>query len=158
MKQKKRVDWKLLVLSFVIVYLLGYIGSVLSGDGAKSEWFESIRPVITPPNWVFPVVWNILFFLIGLSFYFVLVSEGKDKTWKIVVGVFVINFILNAGWSYIFFQLRNPLLAFLDLILLFITIAMLMYFSWSIDKRSSYLLVPYFVWICIAGVLNWVIL
>ncbi len=147
------ISWKTLILSFVIVYLVAFIGSLFTRGNIDTEWYQSIRPSITPPNWIFPVVWNILFFLIALSLYFVGVnSEGARKKIALVFGI---NFILNILWSVFYFSMQKPLYAFFDLILLWISIFYLIIFCWKIDKKAGYLLIPYLLWVSFAGVLNW---
>jgi len=114
------------------------------------------RPTITPPNYVFPIVWNILFFLIALSLYFAWTSNKTKKKYKPKIArIFVINLLLNALWSYFFFTLKNPLIALADLILIWITIIAMIYTTKKVSKTSAWLLVPYLLWVSFAGVLNW---
>ena len=150
----KKINWKILIVSLVIVYLVAFIGSLFTSPVTDSAWYESIRPSITPPNWVFPVVWNILFFLIAISLY--LSWKSSDKRQKnLVAWVFGINFILNIFWSFLYFGLKNPLFAFYELILLWISILIMILVTCRISKASSYLLIPYFLWVSFAGVLNY---
>jgi tryptophan-rich sensory protein len=146
---------KILIVSLVIVYLVAFIGSIFTSQGTDSEWFEQTRPSITPPNYVFPIVWNILFFLIALSLYFAWINSKNNENKRKIMLVFGINFILNILWSVFYFSLRNPLYAFIELILLFISIIFMIYVTASIDKKSSYLLVPYLLWVGFAGILNY---
>ena len=92
---KKRVDWKILVLCLVIVYAIAFIGSLFTSQNVNSSWYESIKPGITPPNYVFPIVWNILFFLIAISLYFAWTSSKNKTQRKTVAWIFGINFFLN---------------------------------------------------------------
>ncbi|MBU0666349.1 MAG: tryptophan-rich sensory protein, partial [Nanoarchaeota archaeon] len=126
--KKKLVKWKILVVSFVIVYLVALIGSLFTTGNVRTDWYESIKPKLTPPNWVFPIVWNILFFLIALSLYFVWTAKNKEIKNKTFL-FFGINLFLNALWSFLYFQMKNPLLAFFDIILIWISIIMMIYFS-----------------------------
>ncbi len=151
---KKKVNWKVLIFALIIVYLVAALGSLFTAPVTDSEWYESIKPSITPPNWVFPIVWNILFFLIGLSLYFAWMTAKKiDKT-KIIF-VFGINFVLNILWSVFYFGMQNPALAFFELLFLWVSILVMILVTWKINKVSSYLLFPYFVWVSFAGVLNY---
>ena len=79
---KTKINWKVLIISLISVYAVAFIGSIFTTSAVKSAWYQSIKPAITPPNWVFPVVWNILFFLIALSLYFVWVSIKNIKKVK----------------------------------------------------------------------------
>ncbi|VVB83724.1 TspO/MBR family protein [uncultured archaeon] len=154
-KLNKKVNWKILITSFIVVYAAAFIGSIFTSQGVNSDWYQSVKPVITPPNWVFPVVWNILFFLIFVSLYASLVSARK-KILKLRIGViFGINFILNILWSVLYFGLKNPLLAYFDLLLLMISILSMIFIIWKINRKASWLLVPYFLWVGFAGILNY---
>jgi translocator protein len=152
---KKRINFKILVLSFIIVYSFAFLGSILTLKSVNSEWYDSIKPSITPPNWVFPVIWNILFFLIALSLFLSLTkAKNKNLKWKIK-SIFGINLSLNVLWSFFYFYLKQPLYAFFDLILLWLSIIFMIYLVWKINKKSAWLLVPYLLWVTFAGVLNY---
>ena len=145
-----------LIICLVIVYSFALIGSIFTSANVNTEWYSSIKPTITPPSWVFPVVWNILFFLIALSLFLAWTKSNKKQKIKIAI-FFGINLILNVFWSFSFFFLKNPLLAFIDLILLGISILAIMIFIKKIDKKSAFFILPYFLWICFAGILNFLI-
>ncbi len=153
MKKRVKINWKILIASFIIVYLVAFIGSLFTSANTKTEWYKSIKPGITPPNYIFPIVWNILFFLIALSLYFAY-TNAKNKQKTAVILVFAINFILNILWSVLFFQLKNPFLAFIEIIFLWFSILIMIIVTWKIDKKASYLLVPYLVWVLFASILN----
>ncbi len=150
---KKRVNWKVLIISLIIVYLVALIGSIFTSSSVSSDWYQSIKPSITPPNWVFPVVWNILFFLIALSLYFSWIN-GKKVRGKIAI-VFGVNFLLNILWSVLYFNMKRVDIAFFDLILLWLSIISMIYFVGKIDKKAGWLLVPYLLWVSFAGILNY---
>ena len=151
---KKRINWKILIVSLIIVYLVAFIGSLFTSPVTNSAWYESIRPVITPPNWVFPIVWNILFFLIAISLYLSWLHSNKKQK-NLVAWVFGINLVLNVFWSVLYFGLKNPVFAFYELILLWSSILIMILVTCRINKTSSYLLIPYFLWVSFAGVLNY---
>ena len=148
----KKINWKFLIIAFIVVHLAAIFGSQFTTTG---DWYESVKPSITPPSYVFPIVWTILFILISVSFYFVLISKGKERNKTILF--FVINIFLNGLWSYLFFGLHNPVFAFYDLIALWITILGMIYYSYRLNKLASYLLIPYLLWVSFAGVLNYLI-
>lgn len=152
---RKKVDWKVLLFSFILVYGIAVIGSLFTSSSVDSSWYNSIKPILTPPNWVFPVVWNILFFMIALSLYFsfILVKTKKEK--QILVLLFSLNFLLNVLWSFLFFGLRNPLYAFVEIFFLWFSILSLVLFTFKISKKSAYLLVPYLLWVGFAILLNY---
>ncbi len=154
---KKRFNWKVFIICLIIVYAIAFIGSVFTSGSVKSEWYESIKTNITPPNFVFPIVWNILFFLISLSLYFAWIYAKKKERWGVIL-IFGINLFLNAIWSYLFFGIKNVFLAFIDIILIWTSIIGMMIISWQINKKSFYLLIPYLLWVSFAAILNYLIL
>jgi len=153
---KKNVNWKILIISLIIVYSVALLGSLFTSQNVNTDWYQSVQPSITPPSFVFPIVWNILFFLIALSLYFAWIKSNKKQKKKIAI-VFAINFFLNILWSIFFFTMKNPLLSFYELILLGSSILLMIFTTWKINKISSYLLIPYFLWVIFAGILNYLI-
>lgn len=147
------MKWKVLIVSLVIVYIAAFIGSQFT---IIDEWYESIKPEITPPNYIFPIVWNILFFLIALSLYFAWVN-GKKKEKSEIALVFGANLLLNILWSFLFFYLQNPFAAFIEIFFLWFSILAMIFVTWKINKVSAYLLVPYLLWVSFASVLNYLI-
>ncbi|MFW6226437.1 MAG: TspO/MBR family protein [bacterium] len=153
MKKGFKINYKVLIASLVVVYFIGFAGGLFTDTG---DWYDSIKPEITPPGYVFAIVWNILFFLIAISIYTSYVKGSKEQK-LIVLMLFGINLLLNFLWSVIFFGMQNPVLAFYELILFGISIISLIYYNYKINKFSSYLLIPYLIWICFAGYLNYLI-
>ena len=151
----KKINWKVLILSIVIVFLVAFIGSLFTSQNTDSDWYESIKPSITPPKWVFPIVWNILFFLIALSLYFSWINTQTTKNKRKIIIVFGINFFLNILWSALYFGMKNPSLAFYELIILWLSIVTMIFITYKINKKSAYLLVPYLLWVSFAGILNY---
>jgi len=150
----KKSNWKVLIVCLVVVYLTAFIGSLFTSQNTNSDWYESIKPKLTPPNWVFPIVWNVLFFLIAMSLYFAWVS-GKKTNKKDIVWVFAVNFGLNILWSIFYFGLRNPAASLVVLVLLWVSILLMIHITYGINKKSAYLLLPYLFWVSFAGVLNY---
>jgi translocator protein len=156
-RKKKKIDWGLLGLSFVSVFFIASIGSLFTTPNVNSLWYNLIKPTITPPNFVFPIVWSLLFFLIAVSLYLALTST-KDKLIRKKIGiVFGINLLLNALWSFLFFELRNPAFAFYEIILFEISIFAIMAVLWKVNKISVWLIVPYSLWVGFASILNYLI-
>jgi len=157
MKKGRKINWKLLIFCFIIVYSVAFIGSIFTSRNLSDGWYQSVKPAITPPNFVFPIVWNVLFFLIALSLYFAL-SSAKNKKLELKLKlVFGINFLLNVLWSVFFFGLKNPTLAFFELIIFWISIILMIYTIWKIEKKSALFLFPYLLWVSFAGILNYLI-
>jgi len=159
MKKGMKKNWntlKTLLLCVLVVYVFALFGSLFTSSAVNSSWYNSIRVSLVPPNWVFPVVWNILFFLIALSLFYAWTS-GKKESRKRVAIVFGINLFLNALWSLLFFSLKKTNLAFFELIVLWVSILFMIFTTRKINKKSAWLLVPYLLWLTFAGILNYLI-
>ena len=149
--------WVVFAVMLIIVFIPGIIGGLFTTDAVRSDWYLQNRPPFTPPNYVFPIVWSILYFLIALSLYFCWMNADK-KGKKNVAIVFGINLLANALWSILFFGLENALLAFIDLVLIWITIIVMIFVAGKIDKKSAWFLLPYLLWVSFAGFLHWAFL
>lgn len=90
----------------------------------------------------------------GISLYLILNKGIKNKTSEIALTVFIIQLILNSLWSILFFYFQSPLFAFIEIIILWIFILLTIIYSYKISKIASYLLVPYFLWVSFAAILN----
>ncbi len=156
MKKEVKKNWKVLLFCLLIVYFFAFLGSLFTSNAVKSPWYDSIRISLTPPNWVFPIVWNILFFLISLSLFYAWISADKSSKKRVAL-TFGINLFLNAFWSVLFFALKKPNLAFFELILFWFSILFMILLTRNINKKSSWLLFPYALWVAFAGILNYLI-
>jgi tryptophan-rich sensory protein len=146
----------LLVLCVVICLCAGAIGSFFTASSI-STWYAGLnKPSFNPPSWIFGPVWTILYILMGVSLFLV-VKRGFSKKNKLALKFFGVQLVLNTLWSILFFGLRNPLLAFVDIILLWIFILLTILKFYRISKWSSYLLMPYILWVSFASVLNYAI-
>ena len=155
---KKKYNWKVFLFSALIVFVLvGGIGSLFTSSRTDTVWYYSIKPDITPPNWVFPIVWNFLFILITFSLYFAWTNSRNKKQKKKVALLFGINFLLNILWSVLFFGLKQTQLAFFEIILLWFSILMVILGVNKISKKSSWLLLPYLIWVAFASILNYIV-
>jgi len=151
----REIKWKTLLICFVIVYGIAFAGSLFTD--ANSSWYESVKPAITPPNYVFPIVWNILFFLIALALYYSWTDKKSKKLKSKIATVFGINLSLNFLWGILFFKMQNPIISFFELIILWISIIILISTTSKINRHYSYLLIPYLLWVSFAGILNYLI-
>ncbi|EKD63772.1 MAG: hypothetical protein ACD_51C00203G0005 [uncultured bacterium] len=139
------------------------LGSEIAGNiptivtvGAITDWYVVLnKPSFNPPNWIFGPVWTLLFALMGIAFYFVLESKGRMR--KIAITMFVVQFLLNIAWSFLFFGMQSPLYALIDIGLLLIAIIGTIWAFYKVDKKAGYLLIPYLLWVSFASVLNYAI-
>jgi translocator protein len=151
------MNYKRLAISLILPQLAGFIGSFFTVS-AIPNWYATLqKPSFSPPNWLFGPTWILLYCLMGVSVYLVWQKIEEDKKAKKAVWLFWIHLVFNAIWSIVFFGLQNPSLAFANLFIIWILIIALMIIFWKINKNSTYLLIPYLLWVSFAGILNFFI-
>lgn len=144
-----------LLISIGICLAVGVLGSFFT-ISAIPVWYEALnKPSLSPPSWVFGPVWTILYILMGISLYLVWVSKNKLK--QKGIKLFFAQLGFNALWSIIFFGMKNPLLALVDIILLWVAIFLTIKTFSKINKLAGNLLVPYIIWVSFATYLNFMI-
>lgn len=149
------MNYKRLIVSLALPQLAGVIGSVFT-TSAISTWYAALeRPSFSPPNWLFGPAWITLYVLMGISIYLVWQKLGKNKQARQSFWLFWIHLIFNATWSIAFFGLQNPGLALINIIIILAFIIVLMTRFWRIDHLAAYLLIPYFLWVSFAALLNY---
>ncbi|EGV43847.1 tryptophan-rich sensory protein [Bizionia argentinensis JUB59] len=142
----------LLILFLIINFGSLAIGNWFMGDGATSNWYTNLNKAPwTPPGWVFGAAWTLIMicFSIYLSYLF------KDYQSPIIIGVFILQVILNVSWNYLFFN-QHLVLPALIVITLLTLVIFYFFFTFRMDAINSwrYLLLPYMIWLCIATSLN----
>lgn len=143
-----------LVSSIVICFLAGGLGSIFTVSAIPTWYAHLNKPFFSPPNWIFGPVWTTLYVLMGISLYLIWIRGFKTKKVRDAIVLFIIQLILNAIWSPVFFGYKNLLLAFVIIIaMIFYVVKTILAFS-KIDKKASYLLYPYLAWISFASILN----
>ncbi len=148
-----KFDLKKLLISLLIPLSVGGLSALIT-RGSQDIYSSFNNPPLSPPAWVFPVVWSLLYLLMGVSLYLVWISSATFEDKKSGVGYWVLQLILNFIWSPIFFISKNFLLAFLVLISIWIfTLVMTLRF-YKIAKPAGLLQIPYIVWLTFAGYLN----
>ncbi len=151
--RKNSPRFYVLIACLIIVYGIGFIGSIFTSGETNTAWYESVKSSLTPPNWIFPVVWNILFFLIALSMYFAWINSEKKQR-LILIDLYGVNLIFNCLWSLLFFGLKDSFSAFVDIIIIWLSIIVLMFYTRKISRTASWLLLPYLIWVSFAALLN----
>lgn len=143
-----------IVLVVIICVTLGYLSGTVTRDSITT-WYPTLnKPVFNPPNWIFAPVWTLLYVLMGIAAGLVWTSNSDAKTVKKALGFFAVQFGLNALWSYLFFGLHNPLLALVEIVLLWLVIFETYKQFNKIDKIAGLLLIPYIAWVSFAIILN----
>lgn len=143
--------------SFLIAILLplavGSISALFSGN--MSLYSTLNKPAFSPPAFVFPIVWTILYVLMGISSYIIYETEDPQK-FK-ALKVYILQLIFNFFWSIIFFGFSQYLLAFFWLLALIIIILIMIYRFYQVNPLAAYLQIPYLIWCLFAAVLNFTI-
>jgi tryptophan-rich sensory protein len=142
-----------LIASLIICQLAGVIGSVFTTP-AISGWYSSLeKPAFNPPNWIFAPVWILLYLLMGVTLYILWQNLPKGEA-KIALVFFTIQLVLNVLWSVIFFGFKLPMVAFIEILFLWVFILLTMIKSSKVSKIPVYLLLPYILWVNFAAILN----
>ena len=147
-----KIDYLKLIVSVIVCQVAGIIGSVFTVSSVGSWYSQLNQPSFNPPNWVFGPVWTTLYLLMGISLY-IIWSKGLKKN-KNAVYVFGIQLALNTLWSILFFGVRSPLFAFIEIIFLWAAIIWTIILFYRVSKKAAYLLIPYILWVSFAAVLN----
>ncbi|NUY80684.1 tryptophan-rich sensory protein [Flavobacterium sp. MAH-1] len=134
---------------------VGYISGQVT-QSSVDTWFPLLeKPSFNPPNWLFLPVWSTLYVLMGVAagLVWARIDFDKDEV-RNALKFFFIQLGLNAAWSLVFFGLKNPLLALIEIVLLWLMI----YETWfkfkKLNKISGFLFVPYLLWVSFATILN----
>lgn len=152
-----------LVVSIAVCQMAGLIGSVFTSNAIPLWYNDLIRPELAPPSWVFAPVWTTLYALMGIAAFLIWshyakASAGQEKAKsKIALSVFVLQLALNTLWSIIFFGLRSPGAAFIEIIFLWLAIMATIALFAKQSKVAAWLLVPYILWVSFASYLNYMI-
>lgn len=148
-----KTEWKKLIAAILLPLALGGTSALLTSGAMKS--FESVaKPPLSPPAWLFPVVWSLLYLLMGVASYRVWVSASELTKKQNALFFYILQLAFNFLWSLIFFNAERYLFAFFWLIGLWVLIYITERKFERIDKLSGYLLLPYLVWVAFAGYLN----
>ena len=119
-----------------------------------NTWYETLqRPRLTPPDWLFGPVWTVLYVMIAVSIFLFIRKYKSENGYGIYV-LIILHLIFNFLWTGVFFGLKAPGLALIDIILLDISLVFMIRYFWQTDVVSSILLWPYLIWVMFATYLN----
>lgn len=144
------------ILTVVVTCVaIGYLSGTVTQESIMTWYPSLIKPSFNPPNWIFGPVWSMLYIMMGVAAGLVWDRiEYEKETVKNALIIFAIQLTLNALWSYLFFGLRNPMVAGIEIILLWLMIFETYTQFVKINKIAGYLLLPYLAWVSFATVLN----
>ena len=141
------------VRSIFIPLAVGGLAGILTMNSMR-VYEDLVLPSLSPPSWVFPVVWTVLYILMGIASYLVYRSDAVKAEKQRALVLYAVQLVFNFIWPILFFGLQNYLASFIWLVLLWILIlATTVSFS-KISKPAAWLMVPYLLWVTFAGYLN----
>ena len=152
-----KFNLKRFLISLAIPLVVGGLSALIT-SGDMDLYSRIVRPPLSPPSIVFPIVWTILYTLMGVSLYLIWNNSDSysDKTTAFVL--FAVQLFLNFIWSPIFFSAQQYLVAFIILVLLWITVFLMIISFYRISKVAGILQIPYLIWLTFAGYLNFAIM
>ena len=145
----EKIDYKKLLIFIFGTYLIGGLFSFFID--MPSMYQELNKPFLSPPGYVFPIVWTVLYTLMGVSLYLVSEESGDKKKSYII---YIVQLILNSLWTLFYFGLDMKLFAFFILIGLIISVIIMILEFRKLNKTAAYLQIPYLIWLIFAGYLN----
>ena len=155
MKNNKLKEIKGYAIAIIIPLIIGGISAFITRD-AMDKFQELNQPFLSPPSWVFPVVWTILYILMGIASYLIYKNKNvfyyKERENSLIL--YAVQLVFNFIWSILFFNMKVFTFAFVWLLVLWILILLLIINAKKVNKVASYLLIPYLLWVTFAGYLN----
>ncbi|MBR6698305.1 MAG: tryptophan-rich sensory protein [Lachnospiraceae bacterium] len=136
--------------------VVGIISALFTMNSMKA--FEMLnKPVLSPPGWLFPVVWTILYILMGISSYLIYNSSASQKEKSEALTVYLIQLALNFLWPTFFFTFSWYWYSLIWLLVLWVAVAIMILKFYKISKPAAYLNIPYIIWLTFAAYLNYAI-
>lgn len=153
MKADQRIDRKKLAICVSIPLIVGGVSALMTKN--SMETFERLhQPPLSPPGWLFPVMWTVLYVLMGIGSYLVASSKAAQTVKKRALWTYGSQLAFNFLWTIVFFNLEWFLFAFIWLVVLWLLILATAIQFYRIRRMAGYLLVPYLLWVAFAGYLN----
>ena len=150
---EKKIYWKPLLLCLAVPLAVGGLSALLTKNSMAE--FEALnKPPLTPPGSVFPIVWSILFILMGIASYLVLTSDQPREAISAALKRYILQLVFNFFWPIFFFRFSLYLFSFFWLLLLWLLILTTFLLFFRISKTAGWLFLPYLLWTTFAAYLN----
>lgn len=149
----KKIKWTDLFIFIIGTELVGALSSLLSGD-FSAFYSELAKPTLAPPGIVFPIVWAILYLLMGISAYLVYASDAEPSQKTAALTLYAMQLFVNFMWSIVFFRFKLLSAAIIVVLLLIVLVTAMIVKFRQIRPLSAYLNIPYLLWIMFAAYLN----
>ncbi|MEE0913781.1 MAG: TspO/MBR family protein [Ruminococcus sp.] len=146
-----RLNLKHFVTSLAISLGTGILSGILT-MGAMESFEKAVKPPLTPPSFLFPIVWFILFALMGISAYIVYESDSPYR--KSALTIYIIQLAVNFIWPLLFFNMQAYLFSFIWILLLWVLIIIMIAQFYKVSKPAALLQIPYLLWVTFAAYLN----
>lgn len=147
-----KIKAKSLALCLAIPLAVGAVSGFIT-RGSMTIFRQLKKPPLSPSGWVFPVVWTILFLMMGLASYLVLAANYTKQQTKAFMA-YIAQLIINFFWPVFFFKYKLYFFSFLWLVILWVLVVVTIRYFYAVSKKAAYLLIPYLLWIIYAGYLN----
>lgn len=147
-----KIKWQKLIISLVIPLGVGVVASVLTQG--MTQYGDYRKPPLSPPGWLFPVVWTILYVIMGYASYRIQISYADRREKASALKLYGAQLAINFLWPLVFFGMEQYLVAFFVLLLLWALIFLTIRAFSQIDETAADLLLPYIIWVTFAGYLN----
>jgi tryptophan-rich sensory protein len=143
-----------LIVSIVVCECAGIIGAVFT-TRAIPTWYAALeKPAFTPPNWLFAPAWGTLYFLMGIAAFLVWRTGSDKPQTRTALIIFLVQLVLNVGWSVAFFGYECPLCGMVVILILWVAILVTILKFFRISVAAGALMVPYILWVSFATALN----
>ncbi len=144
-----------LIVSIVVVFLAGAVGTVYTLKQITTWYVALTKPGWTPPNWAFGPIWSTLYVLMGISLFLIWRQGLYRKDVQIAILVFAVQLAINVIWSIVFFGTHNIFGGLVLVLILWISIFINIIVFYRISKPAGLILIPYLLWVSIASYLNY---
>lgn len=142
------------IVSILIALAVGMLGGIVTYNGMPA-YEQLTKPALTPPSFIFPIVWTVLYTLMGISS--AIIWKSKDDWRGCALSVYSFQLLVNGLWSILFFGLKSYLLSFFWLLLLWILIIIMIWCFHRINRAAGLLQIPYLLWVSFAAYLNFMV-
>lgn len=138
-----------------LLLMLGFLSGAMAGSGGGNPWFMGLeKPSIYPPPATFGIVWSVLYLLMGVALAMIITARGAAGRGG-AIAAFIVQFVLNLGWSPVFFGMHQITAALILLVVIDILVIATIWLFYRVRPLAAYLLLPYLAWALFATVLNW---
>ncbi|KEO86117.1 TspO [Erythrobacter sp. JL475] len=143
------------IVAAIAAAIVAVLGATITDLG---PWYQGLaKPSWNPPDWVFPIGWTLIYALNTAAIVSAWRAAPTPRVSDTVIGLFALNAFLNITWSMIFFRIQRPDWAFIEVLLLWLSILALIMYSWRVSKSAALLFLPYLFWVTFAAALNWAV-